>query len=587
MRLNRKDKDVGTLEELDMETGMCNITSRYSPQFLREQVARSPVDLVILGGRAVKMFALLSAYFLGLYYDRLTGADDTRDLVRRRAAQLRELLTNLGPSFIKAGQVLANRPDIVREDYMEELCILQDDVPPFPDTEAFAIMEEQLGRPLGEVFSSISERPIAAASLGQVYKATLRGTGELVAIKVQRPNVAPTIMRDLLIFRSLAWLINPLSVSRLGCNAELIVDEFGQKLLEELDYTLEAQNIEDFYNNFKKDPTVKIPWVRKDLSGPRMLVMEWIDGIRCTEPDKIRKSGINVEDFIRVGVVSGLRQLLEFGLFHGDPHPGNIFAMRDGRIAYVDFGNVAVLSQQNKQVLIDAVVHAVNEDYEEMAGDFIKLGFLAPGTNIRPIVPALEKIWQDSLGQSLSDFNFRIVTQKFNELVYQYPIRIPERYSLVIRSLLTQEGICMTLQPEFHFLEVAYPYIARRLLTDEDPALRERLVQVLFQDGKFQWTRLENLITLAREGSGGRGMDLTDTAQDAARLMVTDRRLRAQFLQAMTEDNRLHIDEALRILDLVRNDIDPQRIVQDVVTDFPKLGRQMLLAWSDSVLQER
>ena len=145
-----------------------------------------------------------------------------------------------------------------------------------------------------------------------------------MAIKVQRPNVAPTIMRDLLIFRSLAWLINPLSVSRLGCNAELIVDEFGQvrggpderqregnayggpalcdpppgsgllqKLLEELDYTLEAQNIEDFYNNFKKDPTVKIPWVRKDLSGPRMLVMEWIDGIRCTEPDKIRKSGIN------------------------------------------------------------------------------------------------------------------------------------------------------------------------------------------------------------------------------------------------------------------------------------------------------
>lgn len=113
------------------------------------------------------------------------------------------------------------------------------------------------------------------------------------------------------------------------------------------------------------------------------------------------------------------------------------------------------------QVLIDAVVHAVNEDYDEMAGDFIKLGFLAPGTDITPIVPALEKIWRDSRGQSLADFNFRTVTSKFNELVYQYPIRIPERYSLVIRSLLTQEGICMTLKPEFHFLEVAYPYIAR------------------------------------------------------------------------------------------------------------------------------
>lgn len=124
-----------------------------------------------------------------------------------------------------------------------------------------------------------------------------------------------------------------------------------------------------------------------------------------------------MDNFIKVGVVSGLRQLLEFGLFHGDPHPGNIFALRDGRIAYVDFGNVAQLSQRNKQILIDAVVHAVNEDYNSMAGDFIKLGFLSPGTDTKPIVPALEKIWRDSRGQKLGDFNFRTVTSKFNELV--------------------------------------------------------------------------------------------------------------------------------------------------------------------------
>lgn len=128
------------------------------------------------------------------------------------------------------------------------------------------------------------------------------------------------------------------------------------------------------------------------------------------------------------------------------------------------------------QVLIDAVVHAVNKDYEGMAGDFVNLGFLSKGTDVTPIVPALEKIWAAALGQSLADFNFRTVTSKFNELVFNYPIRIPERYSLVIRSLLTQEGICLTLDPSFHFLEVAYPYIAKRLLTDE--SLRERLIQV-------------------------------------------------------------------------------------------------------------
>ncbi|CAG9466897.1 unnamed protein product [Pedinophyceae sp. YPF-701] len=574
------------VKELEMEMGMCQLR-RYSPEGVQDAVIKNPSDVLTVVARGYEMISSIVGYAGALWLDSLRGEEysDTPEVVKKRSVQLREMLVALGPTFIKAGQVLANRPDILRADYMNELCVLQDDVPPFPDEVAYRIIEDQLGRPMGEVFSSISERPVAAASLGQVYKARLRETGEVVAIKVQRPNVGPDILRDLVIFRWMAKFVNSWAISRLGCNAELIVDEFGQKLIEELDYELEAANIMEFGNNFAGDETVKIPWVRRDLCGPRMLVMEWIDGIRCTDPDGIRRSGIDVARFIKVGVVSGLRQLLEFGLFHGDPHPGNIFAMRDGRIAYVDFGNVAQLSQSNKQVLIDAVVHAVNEDYEGMAVDFIKLGFLAPGTDTRPLTPALEKIWKDSMGQSLEDFNFRTVTGKFNELVYQYPIRIPERYSLVIRSLLTQEGICMTLDPKFHFLEVAYPYVARRLLTDEDPALRERLLEVLFQNGRFQWHRLENLVTLAREGGpGGGGIDLSDTARDAASLVLTDGRLRAQVLGALTEDNRLHVDEVMRILDLVREDIDPQRLLQDTVQDLPRLSRRLALAWSDSVL---
>lgn len=184
-----------------------------------------------------------------------------------------------------------------------------------------------------------------------MYKGVLRETGQDVAIKVQRPMVEPTIVRDLFIFRAIATVVNPIAQRRLGCNAALIIDEFGEKLMEELDYDLEATNIQDFYNNFKGDAHVKIPWVRRDLTGKTCLVMEWIDGIRCTDPAAIHACpSINVQDFIQTGVVSGMRQLLEFGLFHGDPHPGNIFALEDGRIAYVDFGNVAQLSQYNKQV---------------------------------------------------------------------------------------------------------------------------------------------------------------------------------------------------------------------------------------------
>uniref|UniRef100_K3XVR5 Protein kinase domain-containing protein n=1 Tax=Setaria italica TaxID=4555 RepID=K3XVR5_SETIT len=560
------DKPSSALEQLDIERGVCIPFRKYTPEMVRKKVMDSRGSILSLASRGVEIIWKLGFYWSSLVYDFLVGRDE--EIVPYRARQLRNLLCDLGPSFIKAGQVLANRPDIIREDYMNELCILQDDVPPVPNQVAFAIIEEELGQPLERLFSKISSGTIAAASLGQVYRATLRETGEDVAIKVQRPGIEPIIYRDLFLFRTLASFLNGISLQKLGCNAELIVDEFGEKLLEELDYTLEATNIEDFLENFKDDPTVKIPRVYKQLSGSRVLVMEWIDGIRCTDPQAIKEAGIDVEGFLTVGVSAALRQLLEFGLFHGDPHPGNIFAMRDGRIAYVDFGNVAVLSQQNKQILIDAVVHAVNEDYAEMANDFTRLGFLASGTDVAPIIPALEAIWQNSAGKGLADFNFRSVTGKFNQLVYNYPIRIPERFSLVIRSLLTQEGICFTLKPDFKFLEVAYPYVAKRLLTDPNPALRERLIQVLFKDGAFQWKRLENLIVLAKENVSKMSsnpalkknssqamrsrqleskLDLSETIKDGARMFLIDAGIRRQLILAFTEDSKLHVEEVLWI----------------------------------------
>ncbi|KFK29740.1 hypothetical protein AALP_AA7G172400 [Arabis alpina] len=594
----RVGKSSSALEQLDIERGVCVPFRKYSPETVRSKVLESRGAVVSLVSRGVEIVWNLGLYWSTLMYDFLVGRDE--EVVPFRARQLRNLLCNLGPSFIKAGQVLANRPDIIREDYMNELCILQDDVPPFPNEVAFNIIEEELGQPLEALFSKISSQTIAAASLGQVYRATLRATGEEVAIKVQRPQIEPIIYRDLFLFRTLASFLNGFSLQKLGCNAELIVDEFGEKLLEELDYTLEARNIEDFLENFKDDPTVKIPRVYKNYCGPRVLVMEWIDGIRCTDPQAIKDAGIDLNGFLTVGVSAALRQLLEFGLFHGDPHPGNIFAMQDGRIAYVDFGNVAVLSQQNKQILIDAVVHAVNEDYVEMANDFTRLGFLAKGTDVSPIVPALEAIWQNSSGKGLADFNFRSVTGQFNKLVYDFPIRIPERFSLVIRSLLTQEGICFTLKPDFKFLEVAYPYVAKRLLTDPNPALRERLIQVLFKDGVFQWKRLENLISLAKENVGQMSsnpalrvkqveskLDLTDTIKDGARLFLLDEGIRRKLILALTEDSKLHVEELVDVYRLVEEEVDIPTLAMNVVQDLPNVFRDFMLSWSNSVLSDR
>ncbi|CAL6316249.1 unnamed protein product [Bathycoccus prasinos] len=556
--------------DLESSRGACSVVSpKYSPESIRQKTLfNTPFESAQTFLRLIEITWSAGVFAGSLLYDEINGVGDRN--VRERSEQLRVGLASLGPSFVKAGQVLANRPDVVRADFMEELTKLQDDVPAFKTEEAFAIIEKELGKSVKDF-------------LGQVYKAKLKQTGETVAIKVQRPGIEPIIYRDLVLFRILGGFVNGVARKRLGCNAELIVDEFGEKLLEELDYVQEGRNLVDFYENFKNDPIVKIPKFYPEYSGKKVLVMEWIDGVRCTNPKEICDT-LDVDEFIRVGVVSGLRQLLEFGLFHGDPHPGNIFAMRDGRIAYVDFGNVAQLTQRNKEVLIDAVVHAVNEDYDGMASDFVNLGFLTEGTNVTPFVPALERIWQDARTASLEKFNFRTVTSAFNELVYEYPIRIPERFSLVIRSLLTQEGICMTLSPEFKFLEVAYPYVAKRLLTDRDAGLRERLTQVLFDSkGKFQWKRLENLIELAKTGGGD--LDLTDTATDGAGLLLTDEGLRKKLILALTEDDRLRVEEVSRLVDLLREDVDFEKLARNSVQDAPRVARKFLERWSDSVLK--
>ena len=571
--------------QLTLEKGYCNPFVKYSPSLVAATALAGPLETLRTFARGAEVLSRLGVYAAGLAADRVRGLGDSN--VPARAAQVRDMLCALGPTYIKAGQVLASRPDIVRADYMEELATLQDDVPAFATARAYAIIEAELGgKKLEDVFEAITPTPIAAASLGQVYKARLRAAygGGDVTVKVQRPNIEPVIYRDLWLLRQAAFLVNAIAVRRLGCNAPTIIDEFGEKLLEELDYKQEARNMADFGANFAGDGSVKIPRAFPALSSGRVLTMEWIDGIRCTDPAGIAAAGINVPDFIRVGVVSGLRQLLEHGLFHGDPHPGNVFALRDGRIAYVDFGNVAQLGQRNKEVLVDAVVHAVNEDYEAMAGDFIQLGFLSPGTDLAPIVPALENIWSDARTRSLANFNFRSVTSAFNALVYQYPIRIPERFSLVIRSLLTQEGICMTLSPEFRFLEVAYPYVAKRLLTSTDTSLRDRLMQVLFKGGAFQLSRLENLVTLAGGASGG--LDLSDTVAEGARVFLGDDELRAKLLAALTADDKLATDDVLRLAAALQRTggVQPERVLTRLLSDVPNAARSAALAWSQRVL---
>jgi predicted unusual protein kinase regulating ubiquinone biosynthesis (AarF/ABC1/UbiB family) len=534
--------------------------------------------------RALRVVLSFLSFTIGLKLDDLWG--QTPEKQRHRAEQLRKILIGLGPTFIKVGQALSTRPDLVRKDFLEELVRLQDQLPPFSNDVAHAIILRELGRSVDEVYCEISPEPVAAASLGQVYRARLY-SGEAVAVKVQRPNLMPVITLDLYLMRwAASWMVPWLPLN-LGHDLTLVVDEFGTKLFEEVDYLNEGRNAEKFATNFRDDPRVKVPAIYWRYCGKRTLTLEWIDGVKLTDAAGIAALGLDQDELIEIGVTSGLQQLLEHGFFHADPHPGNLFAVAaknaDGtpraQMAYIDFGMMDQLEEPAKETLVDAVVDLINKDYSDLAADFVKLGFLTPETDIQPIVPALESVLGDVMGESVQDFNFKTITDRFSELMYEYPFRLPAKFALIIRSLVTQEGLALTLNGNFKIVEVAYPYVARRLLTGESPQLRRRLLAILFKDDRFQWQRLENLIAIARTNNS---FDLLPSAQLGIQFLMSDegKFIRREILIALTEDDRLHTEEVQRLWDLVKSEIKPDRLISaawDALTEFSSTGTAALI----------
>jgi predicted unusual protein kinase regulating ubiquinone biosynthesis (AarF/ABC1/UbiB family) len=526
----------------------------YNPQVIAKYYSLRPWIVI---WRALQVLWWLGSFVLGLQCDRWFHRE--HENLEKRARQLRQLLTRLGPTFIKVGQALSTRPDLIRKDFLEELTKLQDQLPPFSNEMAMSIIEQELGQSTDEIYREISPEPVAAASLGQVYRARLF-TGEEVAVKVQRPYLLPILTRDLFLMRWAAARFAPFLPLNLGHNLTLIVDEFGTKLFEEIDYLNEGRNAELFAANFQGEPTVKVPQIYWRYSSDRVLTLEWINGFKLTDIPAIQSAGLDLDRLIEIGVTSGLQQLLEYGFFHADPHPGNLFAMADGRMAYIDFGMMDQLHQETKETLVDAVVHLINQDYSKLANDFIQLGFLTPDTDITPIIPALEAVLGDALGAKVRDFNFKTITDRFSELMYEYPFRIPAKFALIIRSLVTQEGVALSLNPDFKIVDIAYPYVARRLLRGETPSLRQRLLEVLFKDGKFQWQRLENLLQIARNDDK---FDLLPTASLGLQYLMSEegRYLRNKLVLAMTEDDRLHTQEVQKLWELVKEDITPAKVL--------------------------
>ena len=497
----------------------------------------------------------------------LQGGSSDSAVQQRLARRILNTLTGLGPCFIKVGQALSTRPDLVRRDWLEELTRLQDDLPAFPHALALERIEQELGAPAHELFDDFPDAPIAAASLGQVYKARLEGNA-WVAVKVQRPNLTFILRRDLVLIRLLGVITAPLLPLNLGFGLGDIIDEFGRSLFEEIDYVQEADNAERFASLFADNETVHVPRVERMLSSTRVLTTTWIDGAKMRDSDELQALQLDPAALIRTGVICGLQQLLEFGYFHADPHPGNLFALQGrsgdlGHVGYVDFGMMDSISDSDRLTLTGAVVHLINRDFAGLANDFQSLGFLSPSADLTPIVPALEEVLGGSLGDSVGSFNFKAITDRFSELMFDYPFRVPARFALIIRAVVSQEGLALRLDPNFRIIAVAYPYVARRLLAGDTREMRDKLLDVIFDaDGRLSLDRLESLLAVVGQDAPAPGKELLPVAGAGLRLLLSrdGADLRKRLLLTLIRDNRLHTDDVRALMGLMARTFGPARI---------------------------
>jgi len=445
------------------------------------------------------------------------------------AALARDALCRLGPAFVKIGQALSSRPDVLPPAYLRELEALQDRIPAFSDAEAYAVLEAELGAPPSAIFSELSPSPVAAASLGQVYKGVLRDSGEAVAVKVQRPGVAAAIALDVFILR---WLAAGLRAARrLNTDLPALVDEWATSLFRELDYTREAANAARFKALYEALPRVYVPRVYDRYTTAKVLVMEWVVGERLRSASSrdrleavearamggppgslpgppagksggagVRQGGLRGSDddiaLVEVGVQCSLEQMLRSGFYHADPHPGNLLRTADGRLAYLDFGMCGELDAATRTALIRATLHLVNREYSALGDDFTALGLLPRGADRASIVPALTGVFTTALAGGVANVSFGDLSTSLGATMYKYGFQIPPYYTLLVRSLSVLEGIALASDPGYKVLGAAYPWVARTLLTGTTPELQPTLSALLVDPAtrRFRFSRLESLL---------------------------------------------------------------------------------------------
>ncbi|EIE20315.1 ABC1-domain-containing protein [Coccomyxa subellipsoidea C-169] len=456
----------------------------YDPAKIAEFWARRPVAVAT---RIVQLLSIAGGFLSGFLWDLANGKLAETEV--KRAIQLRNIVTSLGPAYIKLGQALSIRPDILSPAAMNELQKLCDKVPSYNNDDAMQVICDELGAPWYEVYAELSPRPIAAASLGQVYKGKLK-TGETVAVKVQRPGVLETVSIDLFVIRRIGVFLR--RFPEIKTDVPALIDEWASRFFEELDYVKEGQNATRFAESIREDlPQVVVPRTYTEYTRRRVLTSQWIDGEKLSQ-----SKADDVASLVNVGVVCYLKQLLDTGFFMADPHPGNLIRTPDARLAILDFGLMTYIDDNIKYGMIEAISHLIHRDYEAIVQDFVTLDFIPKGTDLSPILPVLAKVFDQALeGGGAKNINFQELAADLAQITFDYPFRIPPYFALIIRAISVLEGVALVANPDFAIVDEAYPYVAKKLLTDQSPRLQAALQYMIYgKENKFNAARLIDLL---------------------------------------------------------------------------------------------
>lgn len=377
-----------------------------------------------------------------------------------RAERVRMAFEELGPTYIKLGQVLSTRPDLVPVEFIEELAKLQDEVPPCLFEEVVHILESELGQPPEKLFESFEHQPIASASIGQVHKAALPD-GEDIAVKIQRPGIQKTIEVDLEIMLHLATLserhIEELAIQR----PVRIVEEFARTLEREIDYKIEATNMERFARNFLDDPKVYIPKVYRDMTTERVLTMEFVEGIKVSETEEIHKAGLDPKQITSRGAVYFLKQVFDYGFFHADPHPGNIFVLPNNTICLLDYGMVGAVDKYTREDFVELVDGIVRQDESRATQMLLKLTSWDDDPDTRQLEREVGDFMGMHLYKPLKEIEIGKLLQQMLDLASRHRLMIPPDLFLMMKALGQIEGVGLQLDPEFDMVAHTAPFIER------------------------------------------------------------------------------------------------------------------------------